>query len=131
MRKPMDNLMGCYKQLFGDGLKFSYDLDELADTYKGYRKVMAHWHKMMPGKILDVHYEDLVNDQEQQSRVIFDYLNIAWDPACLDFHKNKRISLTVSANQIRQPMFNTAIDSWKKYESQLEPLTKKLDKFMN
>ncbi len=130
MRQPLDNLFGCYKQLFGDGLQFTYDLDELADTYIAYRNVMAHWHQSFPGKILDVHYEDLIQDQEGQTRRILEFLDLDWSEECLNFHRNPRIVHTVSNSQIRKPLFSSSVGRWRNYEKELAPLRKRLKPYL-
>ncbi len=127
IRHPLDTLLGCYKQLFSAGIRFSYDLDELADTYLCYRAVMDHWRGSFPGKILDVHYEDMVFDQERQTRRILDFLELDWSADCLAFHKSRRPVRTASNSQIRRPIFRSSLNSWKNYESQLAGLRARLE----
>ncbi len=130
LRHPLDNIMGCFKQLFGSGLGFSYDLDELSDMYIAYRNLMDHWHSVMPGKILDVCYEDIINDFDAELKRMLTYLDLPWSDACTHFHNNARPVLTTSSIQVRQPLFKTAVGSWRRYEAQLQPYVKKLSIWM-
>lgn len=130
MRHPLDNIFGCYKQLFGDGLQFTYDLNELADTYIAYRKVMHHWHQLFPGEILDVQYEKLVNDQEGQTKRILDFVGLDWSESCMNFHRNSRVVHTASNSQIRQPLFSSSIGRWRNYEQELAPLRDRLKDYL-
>jgi tetratricopeptide (TPR) repeat protein len=130
MRHPLDNIFGCFKQLFGDGLQFTYDLDELTDTYIAYRKTMHHWHELFPGEILDVQYEELVNDQEGQTKRILDFLGLDWSEDCMNFHRNSRVVHTTSNSQIRQPLFSSSIGRWRNYEHELAPLKERLKNYL-
>jgi hypothetical protein len=126
VRDPMDTCYAIYKTLFGQAYPFSYDLDELATYYIAYRKLMAHWHQVMPGLILDVAYEDVVADPEQQARRLVAHCGLDWEPECLEFHKSKAASTTASAVQVRQPLYATSIQKWRNYENQLAPLNARL-----
>ncbi|RYZ82878.1 MAG: sulfotransferase, partial [Moraxellaceae bacterium] len=130
MRNPLDTVIGCYKQLFGDGLRFTYDLDELIEIYISYRKVMDHWKSQFPEKILDVHYENLVLNQESETRRMLDFLELDWSNDCLNFHKNSRPVYSASSSQVRQPIFKTSISGWRNYESQLEEVAQKLHDYL-
>jgi tetratricopeptide (TPR) repeat protein len=129
-RHPLDNLFGCYKQLFGDGLAFTYDLTELADTYLMYREVMRHWYQLFPNQILDVQYESLVRDQEGQTRRILDFLGLEWSQDCLDFHRNSRVVHTASNSQVRKPLFSSSIGRWRNYEKELAVLSERLAAYL-
>ena len=126
VRDPMDTCYAVYKTLFGQAYPFSYDLDELATYYIAYQKLMAHWHQGMPGVILDVEYEKLVTDPEQQARRLISHCGLDWEPACLEFHKSETASTTASAVQVRQPVYSTSIQKWRNYETQLAPLKARL-----
>ena len=125
-RHPMDTCYAIYKTYFIQTYPFSYDLQELGQYYIAYHKLMDHWHKVIPNKIFDVQYEDMVNDQEGVSRRLFDYCGLEWDESCLDFHKNEAPSMTASLAQIRQPVYTSSIGNWCAYEQQLDPLKRLL-----
>ncbi|MCD6162642.1 MAG: sulfotransferase [candidate division Zixibacteria bacterium] len=125
-RDPMDTCFSCYKTHFTGALKFAYDMTELGQYYNLYQNLMAHWHKVMPGYILDVRYEDVINDQQSQTERMLDFLDLSWDDACLSFHKTKRPVRTASSVQVRNPIYSSSIKLWKHHEKQLEPLLKAL-----
>jgi len=122
-RNPVDTCFSCFTQLFKDGQEFTYDLAELGRYYVGYARLMEHWRELLPaGAFLDVRYEDIVADQEAQSRRIIEYCGLEWSDACLDFHKNQRLVRTASAAQVRQPMYKSSVERWRPYEKSLGPL---------
>ena len=125
-RDPMDTCYAIYKTLFGQAYPFSYDLDELATYYIAYRRLMDHWHKVMPGLILDVNYEDVVNSTEEQARRLVNHCGLEWEPGCMDFHHSTSASTTASAVQIRQPVYSSSVQKWRNYELQLGPLRERL-----
>jgi len=106
----------------GDSHRYGYDLGELADFHNLYTDIMAHWHKVLPGVVHDVRYEDFVADQEGQSRALIEYLGLPWNDAVLSFHETDRPVRTASATQVRQPIYRTAIGRWRVYEEFLDPL---------
>ena len=116
----MDTCYAIFKTLFGQAYPFSYDLNELADYYIAYRKLMAHWDEVMPGKILTVAYEEVIADPEAQARRLLDYCQLPWQPQCLDFHSSKAASTTASAAQVRQPIYTSALGKWRRYEKHLD-----------
>jgi tetratricopeptide (TPR) repeat protein len=122
MRDPIDTCLSCYKQLFARGQSFTYDLDDLGNYYLEYRRMMDHWHAIMPGRILDVQYENVVSDLETEVRRLLDYCGLPWDDACLDFHNTKRAIRTASSEQVRQPIYSDAVNHWKKFGNSLNPL---------
>ncbi|RUX07983.1 MAG: sulfotransferase family protein [Mesorhizobium sp.] len=120
--------LSIYKVHFrGDSHRYGYDLGELADFHNLYTDIMAHWHKVLPGVVHDVRYEDFVADQEGQSRALIHYLGLPWDDAVLSFHATDRPVRTASAAQVRQPMYQGSVDLWKRYGDRLKPLLDKLD----
>ena len=125
-KHPLDSVFGCFKVRFALGQEFTYDLDEMADYYLAYERLMSHWHTVLPGEILDVHYENLVEDQETESRRIIEYLGLPWEDACLSFHETKRQVRTASNVQVREKMYSGAVGRWKRYAEQLEPIRLKL-----
>ncbi len=125
-RDPMDTCWSCYQQNFEQGLLFTNDLENLGFAYRGYLRLMAHWHSVFPGQILDVHYEDLLNDPETHSRELLQHCGIDWDPAVLEFHRQQRPVSTASLWQVRQPMYKTSVGRWRAYEEFLQPLQQAL-----
>ena len=129
-RHPMDTLFSCYKQLFADGIAFSYDLDELADIYIAQHKLMAHWQHLYPGKIYTLSYERLVQHQRTETEQLLSYIGLPWDEHCMQFHHNRRAVFTVSNSQVRQPLFNSSIGHWQHYQKQLQPLFQRLKPYI-
>lgn len=126
MRDPMDTCYAVYKTLFQKAYFFSNDMNELAAYYVAYRRLMAHWHAVMPGQILDVHYEDLVTDTEAQARRLLGCCGLDWEPAVLTPDANARASTTASAAQVRQPVHASSVGKWHRFAQGLEPLRKQL-----
>ena len=123
MRDPMDTCVSCYSKLFANGQTFSYDLAELGRLYNRYAKLMAHWRSVLPpGSMLDVAYEDVVDDLEGQARRLIDYCGLPWDDRCLSFHAADRPVNTASAVQVRKPLFRSSLQRWRRYESGIAPL---------
>ena len=118
--------MGCcfsgFKQLFAEGQEFTYGLEEIGHYYKDYITLMDHWDKVLPGKILHVHYEDVVIDLETQVRRLLDFCGLPFEDACLNFHQNERAVRTASSEQVRQPIFKSGIDQWENFSPYLGPL---------
>jgi tetratricopeptide (TPR) repeat protein len=127
MRDPMDTCLSCYKQLFARGQSFSYDIEDLGCYYLEYRRMMDHWHAVLPGWILDVHYEDVVGDLPGQVERLLEYCGLAWHDACLDFHNTKRAVRTASSEQVRQPIYTDAVGHWQKFGNSLKLLEEILE----
>ena len=126
-RDPIDTCVSCYSKLFTFGLSFSYDLAELGRYYRHYDELMAHWRSMLPsGAMLEVSYEDVVNDLEGQARRLIDYCGLPWDHRCISFHKTNRPVKTASAVQVRKPLFRSSLQRWRHYEAGLAPLLREL-----
>ena len=127
MRDPVDTCLSCYSKLFTGGHDFSYDLAELGRHYRRYTKLMDHWRSVLPaGAMLDISYEELVDDIEGQARRLIEYCGLAWDDRCIAFHRNERPVRTASAVQVRQPLFRSSLQRWRKYEANLGPLLQEL-----
>ncbi len=118
-RHPMDSLLGVYKQLFAKGQPFTYDTVELAEFYRCYIEMMTHWHEVLPGQVLDVHYEDTVTNLEAQVRRILDFCGLEFEESCLRFYETARPVKTASSEQVRQPIYTSALGLWKKYGDNL------------
>ena len=121
-RHPLDSCLGSYKQLFFKGQAFTYDLFELGQYYLQYQRLMDHWHALLPGKVLDVRYEDMVLDQENQTRRILEYCGLPWEEGCLRFYETERAVNTASSQQVRQPIYTKALNFWRHYEEDLGEL---------
>jgi hypothetical protein len=121
-RHPLDSCLGCYRQHFAQGQSFTYDLEELADFYLEYRRMMAHWNAVLPGAVLEICYEDMVRDQEAQTRRLLDFCGLPWDARCLRFHETERAVRTASSEQVRLPLYDSAVGRWQTYREQLAPL---------
>jgi hypothetical protein len=126
-RHPLDSCFGSYKQLFAKGQPFSYDLVELGENYLQYQRLMDHWHEVLPGKVLDVHYEEVVADLEGQVRRILEYCELDWEDSCLQFHETSRAVKSASSEQVRRPIYSSSINSWRHYESHLGDLIEVLE----
>jgi tetratricopeptide (TPR) repeat protein len=118
-RHPVDCCLGNYKQLWGKGQHFVYDVFELAEYYKEYHKIMTHWHRVLPGKVLDVHYEEMVTDFETQARRILEHCGLGFEEQCLRYYETERAIRTASSEQVRQPIYTAAIGRWRRYEKHL------------
>lgn len=127
VRDPRDTCLSCYFHDFGIRNTFTRDLEELGRFYRTYRRLMAHWHAVLPAPILDVPYEELVVNQEFWSRKIVDFVGVSWDARCLEYHKNDRPVVTSSFWQVRQPIYSSSIGRWRHYEKHLGPLLKVLE----
>lgn len=125
-RHPLDSILGNYKQLFGKGQNFTYDLDELVLYYRQYHEIMKHWHRVLPGKVLDVHYEETVGDFAAQVRRILAHCGLPFEEACLRFHETNRAVRTASSEQVRQPLYTGALGTWRRYEKHLRPWREEL-----
>ncbi|MCH7942586.1 MAG: sulfotransferase, partial [Proteobacteria bacterium] len=122
-RGPLDTCLSVFKNYFSrNGNFYAYDLGELGRYYNLYRDYMNHWRTVLPGFIYDIHYEDVVADQEKQSRALLAYCGLEWDDACLEFYKTDRPVRTASSAQVRRPIYKDSVQSWKRYENQLAPL---------
>jgi len=125
-RHPMASGYAMYKSLFRMGYPFSYDLDSIGRYRLAHDRLMSHWQRLFGDRILDVRYETLVDDQERVSRAIVAHCGLDWTDDCLRFHENRAPTATASAAQVREPLYTSARDLWRKYENQLAPLRKVL-----
>jgi tetratricopeptide (TPR) repeat protein len=121
-REPMSCCFSILKQLFARGQEFAYSVEDVARYYRTYLELMAHWDEALPGKVLRVRHEDVVEDLETQVRRILDHCQLPFDPACVAFHRNRRSVRTPSSEQVRQPIFRDGLDAWRPYEPWLGPL---------
>jgi len=116
-----------FSKLFTTGHAFSYDLAELGRFYRMYTQLMRHWQAVLPpGRLLEVRYEQVIEDTEGQARRLLEYCGLPWDPACLQFHSNRRTVKTASLAQVRQPIYTGSIGRWRRYAQYLGPLQQSL-----
>ncbi len=127
-RDPMDTCLSCYRQFFPNIQRFAYDLDELGQFYGLFADLMLHWQRVLPGFVLNLSYEQLVADQEGQSRRLLAFCDLPWQDECLRFYDNRRSVRTASATQVREPLFARAVGHWRHYARFLEPLRQGLAK---
>ena len=127
-RNPLDNCVSCFSLNFeSPGLAWTYDLTELGRYYRQYARLMDHWHAVLPpGRMLDVQYEETVEDLEAQARRILAYCGLEWDPRCLEFYKTKRPVKTASVTQVRKPIYRSSVNRADKYGELLAPLKQAL-----
>ena len=125
-RHPMDACFSTFKQYFAEGQNFSYDLEDLGRYYRGYLTLMDHWDSVLPGKVLHVRYEELVRSPEAGIRRLLEHCGLEFEPACLAFHRTQRPVRTASAEQVRQPIYTSAVGHWRHFEKELEPLRRAL-----
>ena len=125
-RDPLDTCYAIFKTLFINAYHYSYQLDELAQFYIEYRRTMDHWHAVMPGVICDVSYEALVADPPAQCRRLLERCGLPWQDEVLEFHQSRAPSTTASAAQVRQPIYRSSVMKWRNFESQLQPVVRRL-----
>ncbi|MDH4039442.1 MAG: sulfotransferase [Gammaproteobacteria bacterium] len=121
VRDPRDVCFSVFKQLFADAYAHSYSLEEMARHFVRYHRLMALWRERFEGRFLDVCYEDVVADLEGNARRMLNYLQLPWEEACVEFHRQDSAVTTASAVQVREPAHNRSVGRWQRYEHQLEP----------
>jgi len=122
-RDPVDTCLSCYTKLFSAEQAFAYDLAELGQFHKAYQVLMDHWRAVLPrDRFIEVDYEAVVADLEDEARRLTDFLGLPWDDACLDFHKTVRPVRTASVNQVRLPIYRSSAGRWKAHAAHLGPL---------
>ena len=126
-RYPLDCCFSMFKQLFAQGQEFTYGLEEAGSYYNSYVKLMDHWNDALPGRILRVNNEDVIDDLEGQVIRILDYLELPFEEGCISFHKTDRSVRTASSEQVRQPINKKGMGRWKPYAKHLKPLLDNLD----
>ena len=129
-RHPVATCLANYRQLYAQGKNQSYDLTELGEYYLEYIKMMDHWDTVMPGVVLRVDYEDMVRDIDSQVARILDHCGLPFEESCLDFHKSERSVNTASSEQVREPIYDSALDFWRNYEPYLNELSEILSPVM-
>jgi tetratricopeptide (TPR) repeat protein len=125
-REPLAGCFSLYKQLFARGQEFAYSIPDIARYYRTYLELMEHWERVLPGRVLRIHHEDVVEDLEGSVRRILEHCGLPPEPACLTFYRTERSIRTASSEQVRQPIFREGLDQWRHYEPWLGPLREAL-----
>lgn len=128
-REPFACCFSGYKQLFGDGQEFSYHLSDIGRYYRAYEKLMEHWHAALPGDILTVQHENVLDDLEGQVKRMLDFCGLPFEAECLSFHETKRVIKTPSSEQVRQPIYRSGTQQWRPFAEFLTPLFEALDQY--
>lgn len=127
-RHPMACCFSAWKQLFAEGQEFSYDLADLGRYYSDYVNLMAHWNAVLPGFVLRVQHEQLVDDLEGQVRRLLAFCNLPFEEDCLEFYRTERNVRTPSSEQVRQPIYRDGLEAWRNFAPSLDPLLNALSK---
>jgi tetratricopeptide (TPR) repeat protein len=123
VRDPRDTCLSIFRQNFEHDLGYAFDLVEAGRFHRLHDELMEHWREVLgPDAFLDLVYEDLVEDLEGGVRRILEHCGLAFDPACLDFHRTARSVRTASLQQVRRPIYSSSVGGWRRYEQQLRPL---------
>jgi tetratricopeptide (TPR) repeat protein len=125
-RNAMACCFGIYKQLFASGQQFSYSFEDIARYYRSYVELMGHWDQALPGQVLRVQHEDVVDDLEGNVRRILEFCGLEFETTCVDFHKTERRVHTASSEQVRKPINREGLEQWRHYEPWLGPLREML-----
>jgi hypothetical protein len=126
LRDPIDTCFSCFRHLFKDRNETTYDLAAMGRYYVSYRELMDHWESVLPGRVVHVQYEKLLQDPESQIRSLVAACGLEWNDACLRFHESDRAVKTSSAVQVRQPLFTSSRARWRAYDRHLPPLIEAL-----
>jgi len=127
-RDPIATGWSIFKYNFlSSGNRYAHDLHEIGAFYNLYIDMMVFWREKFPGKIYDLNYEALTEDQEGETRKLLEYCGLNWEAGCLDFHNSNRIVKTVSSSQVRKKMYTGSSQAWRKFEKHLGPLLDALD----
>jgi len=130
-RNAADTCLSCYQNRLNELHGYSRNLETLGLYYREYSRLMDHWRRVLPIKFIDVDYEKLTADFETEARRLIAFLDLPWDPACLTFHETTSAVRTFSRNQIRNPIYQSSVGRWKRYEKQLQPLITALGDLAN
>jgi len=121
-RNPMDACFSMFKQVFTFVYKFSYSLEHLGQYYVAYHRLLEHWRDLLGERLIEVNYESLVENQEKETRDLLEKLGLEFEQGCIEFEKNSAPSATASSVQVRSKVNNSAVNKWKHFETQLDPL---------
>jgi tetratricopeptide (TPR) repeat protein len=121
-RNPLDTCLSIFSNLFTGLHPYAYNLEELGHYYLQYQQLMEYWHQVLPGRIYTLNYEQVVTDTETEVRKLLDFCGLPFEEGCLSFHENERAVVTVSSTQVRQPIYKSSVEGWRRYEKGLAPL---------
>jgi tetratricopeptide (TPR) repeat protein len=121
-REPMACCFSNFKQLFANGQEFTYSIEDIARYYRTYLELMRHWDRVLPGRILRIFHQDVVDDLEGSVRRLLDFCGLEFEPQCVAFHETKRSVRTASSEQVRQAINRSGLEQWKQFEPWLGPL---------
>jgi hypothetical protein len=121
-RNPIDTCVSIFMQKFASRHTYSYELKSLGGYYKAFAELMDHWQRLFPESIREIRYEESVEDLEKQARGIIAFLGLEWSDSCLNFQQTERAVMTASKWQVRQPVYKTSVQRWRRYEKHLKPL---------
>ena len=124
MRHPLDTCLSCFFQNFTKGQDYSFGLEVLGQFYNDYRRLMQHWEQLYPGRILTIRYEDIVENQEVETRRLLDFMGLEFEQACIDFHQTQRRVSTASFMQVRKPIYKSSRQRWVNYRQELAGLAR-------
>ncbi len=125
-REPMACCFGNFKQLFARGQEFAYNMQDIARYYRTYLELMRHWDTVLPGRVLRVQHEDVVDDLEGTVRRLLAFCGLEFEASCVEFHKTERSVRTASSEQVRMPIYREGLEQWRHYEAWLGPLREAL-----
>ncbi|MDE2305886.1 MAG: sulfotransferase, partial [Gammaproteobacteria bacterium] len=125
-REPLGCCLSNFKQLFANGQEFSYSIGDIARYYRTYLDLMRHWDRTLPGRVLRVVHEDVVEDLEGNVRRLLEFCGLPFERRCVDFHETARSVRTPSSEQVRRPIFRAGVDQWRHFEPWLGPLREAL-----
>jgi hypothetical protein len=128
VRHPLDTCISIYQHPLSKAHSYAHNFEDLATYYLNYRRLMDHWHSLLPDSIYDIVYETTVAELEPSVRALLDHCGLPYDEACLEFHKTNRVVKTPSASQVRKPIYSTSVGRWRRYGRQLQLLKDALEK---
>jgi hypothetical protein len=124
-RDPVDTVLSNFRQLFSQGSQhydYSFDLLDAGRYYLQFERLMAHWRRVLPGRILEVGYEQIIDDQEACTRRLLEFCGLPWEEGCLAFERNQAPVATASLVQVRSPLYRTSMQRWRRHQSRLTDL---------
>jgi len=127
-REPLDNCFSIFKQKFGTGNQYAYSLEEVGEYYNLYLELISHWESVLPKKVYRVKYEELIANQEEETKNLLNFCQLDFEAQTLQFYKTKRAVKTASDLQVKQPIYSSSVNLWKNYENELKPLIKIINK---